>query len=153
MSRRLGGAWWPPVRWLRSVRSNGARYDRGGGSARRPERLIAAHTRYDGLEPTDWTATRLAVEPGWEVTFAEIDRCPWRLLPLDPGERARIHAALGLVETFGPFGAVCSASGLPVYFAVRGNSIAVIGLGEYQPARWIAELEGIHRIGQGPDAP
>lgn len=121
-----------------------------------PIDLVRRTRAYDGPEPQDWTQ-KIEVplgKPDWAFSLAEIDRHPFKNL-LDLLGAANFQE---IVETQGyahpktEFDVYSGQDRLPLYYYTRDDDasdarkLVLVSMGEYQPGRYIAHIEGFWRV-------
>jgi hypothetical protein len=110
---------------------------------------------YDDVEP-DWNL-KIAVpmgKPAFAFTFNEIYKSPFVKLKDVLGEAAfdKIVEEQGYRVPKGEFETWVGTDKLPLYFYVRPDEkegavkLLLVSMGEYQPGRYMAHVEGIWRV-------
>jgi hypothetical protein len=95
--------------------------------------------------------------PQWHLTLAEIDRQDFRHLKAHLGEE-NFQAIVQTQGYLSPSVEEASYQGsdhLPLHYAIRETpqpqirALIIIGFGEFQPSRWLAQIEGVWQILEG----
>jgi len=111
---------------------------------------------YDGFEITD-NKTKIKIpkgEPAWTFSLADFDNNKFVKLKAILGEAAfqKIIKKQGYKVPQNDFQSFTGIDNFAVHFVTRpdkqkGTTILIlVGYGEYQPARYIAHIEGIWRV-------
>jgi hypothetical protein len=115
---------------------------------------------YDGrLNDEDWQIP-IPVPmgmPQWHLTLAEIDRQDFRHLKAPLGEEnfQAIVQTQGYLPPSMQGASYQGSDGLPLHYAIRETpqpqirALILIGFGEFQPGRWLAQVEGVWHIIEG----
>ena len=115
---------------------------------------------YDGVEPQDWHAPIPVPQAGrdFAFSFAEIAGQPFVKLQSLLGSAAfdTIVEKQGYRIPKGEFEVFTGEDDLPLYYCIRPDSpadavkLVIVSMGEYQPCRYMAHVEGIWRVTGAP---
>lgn len=114
---------------------------------------------YDGPEPRDWK-TKIPVpmaRPDYAFSFLEIAEQQFAKLEDKVGKTAfdTIVESQGYRVPKGEFDRFKGEDNLPLYYYIRPDQkpdavkVLLVSMGEYQPGRYMAHVEGIWRVTGG----
>ena len=101
---------------------------------------------YDGMEPELWTTRWALPVGGASVTLAEIDENDLDLLSARIGDEAfdQVVADGGFVRT--DFGSYRATDGSQLLYVLHEDCLFVLGVQEFQPARYLVMFEAAWKI-------
>lgn len=121
-----------------------------------PIDLVRRLNAFDDRDPDDWNAP-IQVPKGkadWAFSLAELGRHPFAELKGLLGEKAfdALMKKQGFAVPEGEFGGYVGEDDLSLYYYTRDGdkpgtrTLIIVSMGEYQPARIIAHIEGLWRV-------
>lgn len=125
-----------------------------------PIDLITKRNVYNGFEPNDWyQLIKLPDEKAnWSFTFAQLIKNSFKNLHIFLGEESfeKIIQLQNIQRPRTEFEIYSGSNGLQLYYFLaeidssNNQALILISFGEFQPARYMAHLEGIWEIESKP---
>jgi len=121
-----------------------------------PIDLVRRLNAYDGLEPADYRQKVQVPKglPQWAFSFSELDSHHFKQLRDKLGQENfdKIIDKMGYKRPVTEFQTYTGHDGLPLHYYIRAGDkpgtqeLILVSFGEYQPARYMAHIEGFWRI-------